>query len=491
MRTYILALTKYGLTVDVLLFTVLACILLFNRNKRAAQVMGYLQSCLLLVFMLISYITLALAMKSVTYIFLCMIQLVVFFLAIAVYQAAYPKASLTLLNNMFMLMSIGLVIVSRLDIDKAWKQLAIAVVGLVITCALPLLRHYFYLLKKPGYIYGVVGIGMLAAVMLLSSATNGANITFTIAGVTFQPSEFVKILFLLFLASTLKDAKSWKDVFLVAIFAAAHVLILIGSTDLGSGLIFYVVFFFVVFLATGAGWVLAFGAGFGAIGAVACYFMFAHIQERVAAFLDPWAYIDTIGYQITQALFAISAGGAFGSGLGQGSPDDIFFADSDFVYASCCEEFGLIIGVCIIVLCLGCMLVMLRLAMGFADRFYQLLAYGCAVEYGFQCFLTIGGQTKFIPLTGVTLPFISYGGSSLLTSLIMFTLVQTMYILRNEKIDEYRKKRLRSSQETPSRVRSFEQSSRSGEYYPQEDRRRVRYYERDQRTIRSDRNNIR
>ena len=146
---------------------------------------------------------------------------------------------------------------------------------------------------------------------------------------------------------------------------------------------------------------------------------------------------------------------------------------------------------CIIVLCLGCMLVMLRLAMGFADRFYQLLAYGCAVEYGFQCFLTIGGQTKFIPLTGVTLPFISYGGSSLLTSLIMFTLVQTMYILRNEKIDEYRKKRLRSSQETPSRVRSFEQSSRSGEYYPQEDRRRVRYYERDQRTIRSDRNNIR
>ena len=200
MRTYILALTKYGLTVDVLLFTVLACILLFNRNKRAAKVMGYLQSCLLLVFMLISYITLALAMKSVTYIFLCMIQLVVFFLAIAVYQAAYPKASLTLLNNMFMLMSIGLVIVSRLDIDKAWKQLAIAVVGLVITCALPLLRHYFYLLKKPGYIYGVVGIGMLAAVMLLSSATNGANITFTIAGVTFQPSEIVKLLYIIIMA---------------------------------------------------------------------------------------------------------------------------------------------------------------------------------------------------------------------------------------------------------------------------------------------------
>lgn len=483
MRTYILALTKYALTADVVLFTVLACILLFNRNKKAAKVMSYIQSCLLLAFMLISYITLSLAMESVTYIFFCMLQLVVFFLGLAVYQAAYPKASLTLLNNMFFLMSVGLIIISRLNIDKAWKQLAIAVVGLIIACALPALRHYFYLLKKPGYMYGVIGIAMLAAVMLLSSATNGANITFTIAGVTFQPSEFVKILFLLFLASTLKDAKTWKDVFLVAVFAAAHVLILIGSTDLGSGLIFYVVFFFVVFLATGAWWVLLFGAGMGAVGAVACYFMFAHIQERVAAFLDPWSYIDTIGYQITQALFAISAGGAFGSGLGQGSPDDISFADSDFVFASVCEEFGLIISICIVILCLGCMLVMLRLAMGFADKFYQLLAYGCAVEYGFQCFLTIGGQTKFIPLTGVTLPFISYGGSSLLTSLIMFTLVQTMYILRNEKIDEYRKKRLRSLRQNQNTVKNFESTPRRS-YYPEDERRQVRYYERDVRNSR-------
>ncbi len=440
MRTYILALTKYGLTLDVVVYTALSLLLLLNKNKKVERYFSFIQSVLMLAFQFIAYVTLSVAMESPSYIFFCMLQLVTFFVAIAAYQVLYPKASVPLLNNMCFLLSVGLVILSRLSFGKAWRQFVIAAGGLVIACALPLLRNYFYILKKGKFYYAFAGIASLAVVMLLGSTTLGANITYTIFGLTFQPSEFVKILYLLFLASTLKDVRDIKDVVIVGLFAAGHVLVLIGSTDLGSGLIFYVTFFFMAYLATGLWWTLAAGMGAGAVGAIACYFMFGHIQQRVAAFRDPWAYIDSIGYQITQALFAIGAGGAYGSGLGQGTPDKIPFADSDFIFASCCEEFGLIIGICIIIISLDCFLLMLKLAMGFADKFYQLLAYGAAITYGFQVFLTIGGQTKFIPLTGVTLPFISYGGSSILSTLIMFTLVQSMYILRNEKIEEYKRK---------------------------------------------------
>ena len=274
----------------------------------------------------------------------------------------------------------------------------------------------------------------------------------------------MKILYLLFLACTLKDVKTLKDIFIVGVFAGAHVLVLIGSNDLGSGLIYYVVFFFMLYLATDSILLLLGGTGLLAVGAVVCYHFFNHVQLRVAAYKDPWSYIDSIGYQITQALFAIGAGGAFGSGLGQGTPDKIPFATTDFIFASCCEEYGLIIGVCIILISLNCFFVMLKLSMGFADKFYQLFAYGIAVAYGFQAFLTVGGQTKFIPLTGVTLPLISYGGSSILTTMIMFTLVEIMYILRSEKIDEVRRQQHMRQQVA---YRSAPPGPQTGYRYPQ------------------------
>ena len=322
----------------------------------------------------------------------------------------------------------------------------IASMGLVITFVVPLFRRKFYLLKTPRYGYAIAGILILAIVMLLGATTLGANITYTIAGVTFQPSEFVKVIYILFLASTLRDVRDFRDFLFVGVFAAAHVLVLVGSKDLGSALIFFVVFLFMAFLATGEWIVLAGGFGMGFAGAFACYFLFDHIRQRVQAFLDPWSLIDSIGYQITQSLFAIGAGGLWGVGLGQGKPSDVPFVESDFVFAAVCEELGQIVGVCVILVGISCFLVMLGLAAGFADRFYRLMAYGAAICYVFQMFLTLGGQTKFIPLTGVTLPFISYGGSSILSTLIIFTLVEVMCILRGEKIEEVQRRRMRLRQ---------------------------------------------
>lgn len=447
MRTYILALTKYALAAVVVIYTVISYILLFSKKRTTGTVLAYLQSVLMLVFQLIAYVTLSVAMQDPTYIFFSIVQLVTFFVATALYRNLYRKAYLPLFNNMCFLLSIGLVIISRLSFSSAWRQFVIAVGGLAIVIVMPLFRKYFHYLKLPKFYYGLAGIVVLSVVMLLGSSTLGANITWSIGDLTFQPSEFVKILYLLFLASTLKDVRSFRDIVIIGMFAGAHVLVLIGSTDLGSGLIYYVVFFFMLYLATDSILMLLGGTALLAVGSVVCYHLFDHIQLRVAAFLDPWSYIDSIGYQITQALFAIGAGGAFGSGLGQGTPDKIPFATTDFIFASCCEEYGMIIGVCIILISLNCFCVMMKLAMGFADKFYQLLSYGIAVAYGFQAFLTIGGQTKFIPLTGVTLPLISYGGSSILTTMIMFTLVEIMYILRSEKIDEYRRQQQRALQQ--------------------------------------------
>ena len=443
MRTYILALTKYGITATVIAFTVLAFFLLTRKEPRdrgMIRVLTLVQNAMILLFQILSFFTLYVALEDATYMLFGLFVMVIFFAIFYLYQTLYEHANMPLFNDMCMLLSVGLVIQARLSFSNATHQLAIAAIGLVIAFVLPLFRNKFYLLKKPKYWYGIFSVGVLAGVMLLGSTTLGANLTYTIAGVTFQPSEFMKIIFLLFLASTLENVKDFKQFFIIAVFAAAHVLCLIGSTDLGSGLIYYIVFMFVAFLATGQWFILAGGTGLLAGGAVACYFMFDHIQQRVQAFLDPWSLIDSIGYQIAQSLFAISAGGLWGTGLGQGTPEDIPFAESDFIFAAVCEELGQVIGVCIILICLNCFFVMLNLAGSFADRFYRLLAYGTAISYVFQTFLTIGGEVKFIPLTGVTLPFISYGGSSILTTLIMFTLIEIMCILRGEKIDEIKRR---------------------------------------------------
>ena len=464
MRTYILALTKYGIAAVMVAYTVVAFLILI-KSKRSERTLTFIQSLLLLAFQLISYVTLTVALEDDRYIFFSVVQLITFFAAVTLYRLLYKKAYMPLFNNMCMMLSVGLVIISRLSFDRAWKQFTIVAAGLVMALIMPLFRNQFYLLKKPKYFMGLLGIAILAVVMMLGSTTYGANITYTVAGLTFQPSEFVKILYIIFLASTLKDIHDLKDVFVVGIFAAAHVLVLIGSRDLGGGLIFYVVFFFMLYLATGQLWMLLSGGGLLAAGAVFCYYMFDHVQQRVVAFKDPWSVIDGIGYQITQALFAIGAGGAFGTGLGQGIPEKIPFVWSDFIFAAVAEEFGLVVGVCLILICLNCFMIMLKLAMGFADKFYQLLAYGIAICFGFQTFLTIGGQAKFIPLTGVTLPLVSYGGSSILSTLILFTLVEIVYMLREERIDEYKKRQKQNSRVREERYALQKDLDNTGEIY--------------------------
>ena len=190
-----------------------------------------------------------------------------------------------------------------------------------------------------------------------------------------------------------------------------------------------------LFVATGS-WLYLFSGLISGCGAsVVAYQLFAHVRTRVAAWKNPWADIDNRGYQITQSLFAM--GGWFGMGLYQGMPYKIPVVEKDFVFAAISEELGGIFALCVLFVCLGCFLQFVLLAAQMQALFFQLIAFGLAMVYAVQIFLTVGGVTKFIPSTGVTLPFVSYGGSSILSTFIIFGVIQGLYILKRNDEEDY------------------------------------------------------
>jgi cell division protein FtsW (lipid II flippase) len=222
--------------------------------------------------------------------------------------------------------------------------------------------------------------------------------------------------------------------------AAFHVIVLVFSKDLGSALIFFVVYVVMVFVATRNYLYMLVGilTGCGA-GAVAAR-VFTHVKTRIVAWQNPWDYIDGAGYQIAQSLFAIGTGGWFGMGLYQGDPTAIPYVETDFVFSAVAEEMGVFFSICLILVCISCFIAFIYVAMRLKSEYYRLIAVGLAVTYIFQIFLTIGGGTRLIPLTGVTLPLVSYGGSSVLTTLIMFCIIQGLYGIRAEEGEQDGKK---------------------------------------------------
>lgn len=202
------------------------------------------------------------------------------------------------------------------------------------------------------------------------------------------------------------------------------------------------------------------GAGCGA--AVIGYHIFSHIKVRVAAWQDPFATYSNGGYQIAQSLFAIGSGGWFGTGLFKGQPDTIPVAETDLIFSAITEEIGMIFSLCLILICVSCYVMFLNIAMELRNQFYKLVALGLGTCYIFQVFLQIGGVTKFIPLTGVTLPFVSYGGSSLLSTMIMFGIIQGLYIVREDEEaerEEKRRKKLQHEKNAKRRERELKDGS--------------------------------
>ena len=388
-------LSKYVITFFMIIYT-LECFVAVATKKEHERGGVYIRQiiCMFMVHFL-GFAAICLETEDVSYIIFYGFQQILLFATIALFRVAYPEADKLVINNMCMLLTISFIMLTRISYQKSIRQFIIVAVSLIIGLFIPFLVSKLKFLKHLTWIYGMVGVFALLVVAVLGSVTHGSKISYSINGFTFQPSEFVKILFVFFIAGLLTESKSLGQVVISAVAAAAHVIILVFSKDLGSAVIFFAGYLIMVFIATKNYFYLFAGILGGAGASIVAYHMFSHVRTRVIAFLHPWSNINDSGYQITQSLFAI--------------------------------------GICLILVCVSCFIVFMKIAMQLKEDFYRYIAVGISTIYIFQVFLTIGGGTRFIPLTGVTLPLVSYGGSSVLTTIIMFSIIQGLYCIQSQE----------------------------------------------------------
>ena len=441
MVNIIVELSKYVMIILMAVYT-FSCFSIFAKQyEEEKKHILIRQNVFMFLIQFVAYLVMYLKTQELKLVYFYAAQVILLLAIIILYRVIYPKVSRLIVNNMCMLLCIGFIMITRLTYTKAVKQFIFVILGTVIGLIVPVIVRKLKSLKDWGKYFAVIGIVALAIVAVLAQQSDGAKLGFTIFGFGIQPSEFVKILFVFYVASSLSKSTSFKNIVVTTCVAAAHVLILVLSTDLGAALIMFIVYLVMIYVATRNPLYTLAGIGGGAAASVIGYKLFAHIKIRVAAWKDPFASYDNGGYQVAQSLFAIGTGSWFGMGLYQGLPDSIPVAEEDFIFAAISEELGLIFALCMILVCVSCYVMFLNIAMAIHNQFYKLVALGLGTCYIFQVFLTIGGVTKFIPSTGVTLPLVSYGGSSILSTMIMFGIIQGLYILREDEEDSIEKRR--------------------------------------------------
>jgi len=348
-----------------------------------------------------------------------------------------PAADAVLLPCAGLLNGIGYVFIARLNphlsgLQATWTALAVAAfVGtlLVVRRARDLERYR--------YSFMLLGIGLLLMPLLpvLGENINGARLWVRFGSLTFQPGELAKIAVSVFFASYLVERSelladighghlpSLRVLGPVLLAWGVSLLVMTAERDLGSSLLFFALFISMLWVATDRPAYLAIGAGLFAVGSLFAYRAFAHVRIRVTIWINPWPHAANIGYQLLQGLFALGSGGFGGSGLGLGTPNVIPAAATDFIFAAIGEELGLLGTAAIVVAFLVMVGVGLRIALRADNPFEKLLAAGLTTILGLQSFIIIGGVLRLLPLTGITLPFVSYGGSSLLANYILLALL--------------------------------------------------------------------
>lgn len=424
----VIELTKYIMLILVGVYTYQAFRVAGRRNQSTHEKSLRWMTWFLFLFHFTGYFTMFLQVQNENLILLYGGQVLLFILVLGFYKIIYPGISGLLLRNMLMLLSIGYIILTRLSFDKAVRQFIISGIMLGLGLLVPIIMKRFYCIRNYGWIYGIVGVAFLVLVLLIGTENYGATSWLSIFGLfSIQPTEFVKLLFVFCIASLFTEGNDFKRVCAVTAMAGAIVLAVVFQRDLGGALIFFVTYIFMLYAATGKPQYLFIGLAGGSAASWIAYRVFDHVKVRVMAWKNPFGYIDKEGYQVSQSLFAIGTGGWFGMGLYQGLPTTIPVVDSDFIFSAISEELGGLFAICLIMLYINCFLVLINMSLNTNDNFYRLLTLGFAVMFGFQVFLSIGGVIKFIPSTGVTLPFISSGGSSIGAMIIMFMIAQGIY----------------------------------------------------------------
>jgi cell division protein FtsW (lipid II flippase) len=352
-----------------------------------------------------------------------------------------PNADGTLFPIAALLNGLGYVFIARLDEDLAGLQATWTFVGMVAFIGTMVVVRDVRDLARYRYILALVGIALLLLPLLpvVGRTINGARLWLRIAGFTIQPGEFAKIALAIFFAGYLVEKRellalgSWRVGPLVLPDPkhfgpllgawATSLIVMVFQRDLGSSLLFFTLFLVMLWIATDRTAYLVVGAVMFGGGAFFAWRTFTHVQQRVDIWLDPWQDVNGDGFQLVQSTFALASGGLTGSGPGVGSPGRIPAAETDFIFSVVGEELGLMGASAVLAAYLLMVGIGLRIAIRSHDGTETLLAAGLTTIIGVQAFLIIGGILRVLPLTGITLPFMSYGGSSLIANYVLLALL--------------------------------------------------------------------
>jgi cell division protein FtsW (lipid II flippase) len=349
-----------------------------------------------------------------------------------------PQADPILLPSAALLNGLGLVMVRRLDFatgnTEAPAQVLWTILGFAAFALVMLVITDYRKLESYRFTWMLVGVALLLLPLapVIGEEVNGARLWIQLGPIGFQPAEAAKLALVVFFAAYLRDAKELlatatykvgglmlpqiKYFLPLATAWGISLLVMFYQKDLGSSLLFFGMFMALLYVATGRFSYVAVGLSLFAVGATIAYNLFGHVQLRVSTWLDPWADYEDAGFQLAQSLFALGSGGILGSGWGEGQPQTIPFASTDFIFAALGEELGLIGSTAIVLIFLLMVFRGVRIALTANDEFGTLLATGLVITFALQTFVIVAGVTRLIPLTGITLPFVSYGGSSLLSN---------------------------------------------------------------------------
>jgi len=352
-----------------------------------------------------------------------------------------PDADPILLPLVALLNGMGYVVITGLDEELAGLQATWTALGVGAFVGTLVIVRRVRVLERYRYTFLLLALVLLVLPFIpgIGRSINGARIWVKVGPVNFQPGEVTKILLAVFIAAYLVDKRELlragtrrvgplrlpdlKYLGPVLLAWGISLLIMVAQRDLGSSLLFFALFVVLLWVATERAWWLALGGVLFLGGAWFGYQAFGHVQDRVEIWLDPWADPSGASYQIVQAAFAMAFGGTTGTGLGLGGDVRIPFAETDFVFAVIAEELGLLGATAVIVTFLLIVGSGLRIAIRAEQPFDKLLATGLTALIGIQAFIIMGGVTRLLPLTGVTLPFVSYGGSSLVANYVLVALL--------------------------------------------------------------------
>lgn len=359
-----------------------------------------------------------------TYIAILIVTLLVSFLV-----DRFTKSDNILLLIVNMLFSIGVAIIYRLDPKLGRRQLQFYLAGVVLFFLTYFILKSFKFWDKLILFYAGVSIVLFILTLVFGTYLGGAKNWIVIKNIiTIQPSEFIKVPLAFFIASfyanfnkiSLKPFGRYFMNFIIYVFIGFLFL----QKDLGTALIFFGTLIVSQFVYEKDRRLIFINMFFMIIGSIVAYFLFGHVRIRVSTWLDPWSDINVTGYQITQALFATASGGLFGTGIGLGHPDYVPVAESDFIFSAICEEMGIFMGIGVVLLFMILVYRALKISLTQQVKFYSVLAFCIGVLFALQTLIILGGVLKIIPLTGVTLPFISQGGSSMLAGFILLGCLQ-------------------------------------------------------------------